>query len=195
MTIAYWHGCVMASSTTAGGDRCIMLGSLFHSSVLIDIFKTAVDAFDEDLMGLVSSALQGINDNLVSLPKEECDRLALLALKVDQSGVRPWCRTSLMSMLGSIMKNRSDALFTQVLKAIVAYAQKFMHGWQQNSTVDYTVMWSLCGFAEKSSSWMDHKDEIFKVCESYIEKYQGQKNEEAMKVMDLATQFMGKDTA
>ena len=42
---------------------------------------------------------------------------------------------------------------------------------------------------------MDHKDEIFKVCESYIEKYQGNKNEEAMKVMDLATQFMGKDTA
>jgi len=176
-------------------DRCIMLGSLFQSSVLINIFNTAVEAFDEDLMSLVSSALQGINDNLVSLPKEECDRLALLALKVDQNGVRPWCRTSLMSMLGSIMKNRSDALFTQVLKAIVAYAQKFMHGWQQNSTVDYTVMWSLCGFAEKSSSWMDHKDEIFKVCESYIEKYQGNKNEEAMKVMDLATQFMGKDTA
>ena len=48
----------------------------------------AVDAFDEDLMSLVSSALQGISDNLVSLPKEECDRLALLALKVDQNGVQ-----------------------------------------------------------------------------------------------------------
>ena len=81
----------------------------------------AVDAFDEDLMSLVSSALQGINDNLVSLPKEECDRLALLALKVDQNGVQHWCGTSLMSILGSIMKNRSDALFTQVLKAVVAY--------------------------------------------------------------------------
>jgi len=178
-------------------SRCVMLGCLFPPAMLVDIFQNAVNSLDEDLMGNVSTALQTINDNLESLPRDLCDRLAHLALKVDQTHLYRVCRSDLINMLGSIMRGRDDDLFHQVLKQVTrcALRPQFMSD-RHGSSFDHTVMWCLEGFVKKPSSWVSLKNndklDITTICSGYVKKWSEYKEPEAINVVKLAQKILAK---
>lgn len=176
-------------------NRCVMLGCLFPPAMLVHIFQLAVDSLDEDLMGILSMALQTINDNLESLPRDLCDELAHLTLTVDQTPLYRVSRSDLINMLGSIMRGRDDDLFHQVLKQVTRCANKFMSD-RYGISFDHSVMWCLEGFVEMPSSWVSLKNndklDITTICSGYVHKWSEYKEPEALNVVKLAQKILAK---
>lgn len=177
-------------------DRCILLGLLFPTSVLVGIFRKAVGAVDQVLMAALAQALQFVNDSFQPLCQEQCDGCAEAALTVDldQSHLQRFCRTDMVNMLGSVICNSSnDDLCSRALKQITCSAR--VHAWDERGVAfDYAVVWALQGFMEKSNSWPRlaslHSNDVADICKKCESKWSKSQEKNAGKAVLSAQKIL-----
>lgn len=158
-------------------NQCVLIGLLFSPTMLVHMFKGAVNTVDENLMSTIAYALYTISNSfgssIITLRPEECNVIAQLVLEVERHNLRRYCRTNLISLLGSILTRVSHNTKDEVLQLVVRYAKHFMQH-RSEASFDYAVVWSVEQFLQNASSGCEAwSTTMLDICSDFIQKYDG----------------------
>ena len=113
------------------------------------------------------------------------------------SYLKRYCRSDLITMMGSLLCRCSDGVLNMALKQVSDCARKHM-GDLHGSSFDHAVVWSFGNFVDRHPGWMKWKDDISNICVDYVAKWQGHEdwnsdwNSEAANVVVFANKIIEK---